>query len=89
MIYSQVVWALALDRIIWHVDLNAWTILGVGSVVCSLVLVSLKKEVTIHVQGTMQYEPAPSHADIVAQDIIDMDCLYAYEDTNDGNLAGY
>lgn len=44
MIYSQVLWALALDRLFWHVPMNVWTFVGVGSVVGSLALVSLAKE---------------------------------------------
>ncbi|PSR93858.1 hypothetical protein BD289DRAFT_451670 [Coniella lustricola] len=45
MIYSQVLWALALDRVVWHISMNLWTLIGVGSVVGSLTLVSLAKEV--------------------------------------------
>lgn len=45
MIYSQVLWALMLDSIVWHVEVNLWTIIGVASVVSSLTLVSLAKEV--------------------------------------------
>ncbi|KAJ0123347.1 hypothetical protein J7T55_011812 [Diaporthe amygdali] len=29
MIYSQVLWALALDRVVWHISLNVWSIIGV------------------------------------------------------------
>lgn len=46
MIYSQVLWALALDRIVWNVRLNFWDMIGVVSVIGSLSLVSLVKEVT-------------------------------------------
>lgn len=57
MIYSQVLWALALDSIIWHVSLNVWSIIGVVSVTCSLSLVSLAKEVTTsRVVGGIHYE---------------------------------
>lgn len=57
MIYSQVVWALALDRIIWHVNINLWTLIGVGSVVCSLILVSLAKEARTNcMKDGVQYE---------------------------------
>lgn len=51
MIYSQVLWALALDRILWHVGMNFWTLLGVGSVVGSLTLVSLAKEMPHFARG--------------------------------------
>ncbi|KAL2292891.1 hypothetical protein FJTKL_07937 [Diaporthe vaccinii] len=60
MIYSQVLWALALDRVFWHISLNVWSVVGVVSVVSSLTLVSLVKEVTTSrmVDGT-QYEILP------------------------------
>lgn len=45
MIYSQVLWALIIDRIFWNVKMNLWTFLGVGGVVSSLLLVSLAKEI--------------------------------------------
>lgn len=45
MIYSQVLWALAIDRIVWHERINIWTFVGVGGVVGSLLLVSLAKEI--------------------------------------------
>lgn len=47
MIYSQVLWALAIDRVVWHVGLNIWTFVGIGGVVGSLVLVSLAKEMPV------------------------------------------
>lgn len=46
MIYSQVLWALALDRIFWNVSLNLWSIIGVVGVIGSLSMVSLAKELT-------------------------------------------
>lgn len=60
MIYSQVLWALALDRIFWHISLNVWSIVGVVSVISSLTLVSLVKEVAASrmVHG-MQYGILP------------------------------
>lgn len=45
MIYSQVLWALIIDRIVWQVSVNMWTFIGVVSVVGSLILVSMAKEI--------------------------------------------
>lgn len=78
MIYSQVVWALALDRIVWHVNLNVWTLIGVTSVVFSLALVSLAKEVTTSsMQGGLQYESIPHDTEI------DLESLCDYESPNE------
>lgn len=83
MIYSQVIWALVLDRIIWRVSLNVWTLIGVGSVVCSLVLVSLAKEVTTtRMQGRTQYGMIP-HCSADGTRDIDLESLYATEDPNE------
>jgi hypothetical protein len=77
MIYSQVIWALILDRIIWHVDLNVWVLIGVGSVVCSLILVSLAKEATTKRQKDgVQHETVTFFTDADTGDI-DLDSLYA------------
>ncbi|ROW16422.1 hypothetical protein VPNG_02826 [Cytospora leucostoma] len=82
MIYSQVIWALALDRIIWHVSLNVWTLIGVTSVVFSLALVSLAKEVTTtSMQGGLQYESIPHSTDI------DLERLCDYEGPNGNGMA--
>lgn len=87
MIYSQVIWALALDRIVWHVDLNVWTLVGVGSVVCSLILVSLAKEATASgMKDGVQYETVTPSAGIDTQDI-DLESLYASEHLNQGEPA--
>lgn len=59
MIYSQVLWALALDSIIWDVGLNIWTFVGVGSVVGSLLLVTLAKEVETFRRAKTHYEAVP------------------------------
>lgn len=57
MIYSQVLWALLLDSVVWHVEVNFWTLIGVASVVSSLTLVSLAKEVkTIQFKDGLQDE---------------------------------
>lgn len=57
MIYSQVLWALMLDSIVWHVKVNIWTVIGVASVVSSLTLVSLAKEVkTSHLKDMARNE---------------------------------
>ncbi|ROV95300.1 hypothetical protein VSDG_06020 [Cytospora chrysosperma] len=77
MIYSQVIWALVLDRIIWHVDLNVWVLIGVGSVVCSLILVSLAKEATTNRQRDgVQHETVTFFTEADTGDV-DLDSLYA------------
>lgn len=79
MIYSQVLWALALDRVFWHVSLNVWSIVGVVSVISSLTLVSLVKEVTTSrmVDGT-QYESLPRTNESTSD--LDLDSLCGSED---------
>ncbi|KAK2027945.1 hypothetical protein LX32DRAFT_721165 [Colletotrichum zoysiae] len=44
MIYSQVAWALLLDWVVWHSKVNTLSVIGIGSVVASLVVVSSAKE---------------------------------------------
>ncbi|KAJ0163647.1 putative transport protein [Colletotrichum tanaceti] len=44
MIYSQVAWALLLDWIVWHSPVNILALVGIGSVLTSLVVVSSAKE---------------------------------------------
>ncbi|OHF03967.1 hypothetical protein CORC01_00829 [Colletotrichum orchidophilum] len=44
MIYSQVGWALLLDWIVWHSHINFLALVGIGSVVTSLIVVSSAKE---------------------------------------------
>ncbi|KAK2016087.1 integral membrane protein DUF6 [Colletotrichum eremochloae] len=44
MIYSQVAWALLLDQVVWHSKINTLSLVGIGSVVSSLVIVSSAKE---------------------------------------------
>lgn len=61
MIYSQVLWALTIDRIVWHVELNIWTLAGIGGVVGSLLLVSLAKEIPAFGRARPRnYEAAPT-----------------------------
>ncbi|KUI60139.1 hypothetical protein VP1G_07372 [Cytospora mali] len=87
MIYSQVLWALALDRVVWHVSVNIWTLIGVGSVVCSLALVSLAKEVTkTRIRGGFQYVGITPSVDGGIRDV-DMESLYASEDINEDEAA--
>lgn len=82
MIYSQVLWALALDRIFWKVSMNTWTFVGVGSVVGSLTLVSLAKELpTFHLLRRKQrYEAVPvcDESGVTVHEI-DLDSLYDSE----------
>lgn len=83
MIYSQVLWALALDRVVWHISLNVWSIIGVVSVICSLSFVSLAKEVTIsRVARGIQYETLPAGANDATPDI-DLESLCASEDDDE------
>ncbi|KUI74490.1 hypothetical protein VM1G_11985 [Cytospora mali] len=87
MIYSQVLWALALDRVVWHVSVNIWTLVGVGSVVCSLALVSLAKEVTkTRIRGGVQYVGVTPYIDGGTRDV-DMESLYASGDINEDEAA--
>lgn len=60
MIYSQVLWALIIDRVVWQVKMNIWTFVGVGGVVGSLILVSMAKEITVfQTTHTSKYETVP------------------------------
>lgn len=80
MLYSQVIWALALDRVVWHVNVNLWALIGVGSIVCSLVLVSLAKEITTNrTQDGAQYELITPFADGNPRGV-DLESLSASED---------
>lgn len=83
MIYSQVLWALALDSIIWHVDLNVWSIIGVVSIIGSLTLVSMVKEVTPSlVADGIQYETLSASANGSTLDI-DLESLCVPADDED------
>lgn len=60
MIYSQVLWALLVDIVVWHISPNIWAFVGVCLVVCSLSVLSLHKEFGPD-QGQMgPYQPLPS-----------------------------
>lgn len=78
MIYSQVLWALILDRIFWHISMNVWTLVGVGNVIGSLTLVSLAKEISPPRKHEVLYEAvatADDHEVTVYE--IDLDSLYS------------
>lgn len=78
MIYSQVIWALILDRIFWHVSMNVWTFVGVGNVIGSLTLVSLAKEISPLRKHEVLYETvATSEDNGVTIHEIDLDSLYS------------
>lgn len=86
MIYSQALWALALDSIVWHVSLNVWSIIGVASVIGSLSLVSLAKEVTTsRMVGGIQYEQVLPSTNNNTPDI-DLESLCGSEDGEDTNI---
>lgn len=60
MIYSQVLWALIIDRVVWQVKMNIWTFIGVGGVVGSLILVSMAKEMPAFQRTrSSKYETVP------------------------------
>lgn len=86
MIYSQVLWALALDHIFWNVSLNLWSIIGVVGVIGSLSMVSLAKELTASRSvGGIQYEqisPGPHHR----TPNIDIESLCGSEDVNETSV---
>jgi hypothetical protein len=39
MIYSQILWALAIDRILFDITANTWELLGSATIICSLCVV--------------------------------------------------
>lgn len=80
MIYSQVLWALVLDRIFWHLSMNVWTFVGVGNVIGSLTLVSLAKEISPLRSPKVLYEAvATSDDNGVTVHEIDLDSLDSSE----------
>lgn len=87
MIYSQVLWALVLDRIFWHVSMNVWTFVGVGNVIGSLTLVSLAKEISPpRGKPEVLYEAvATSEENGVTVHEIDLDSLYSSA-SSDGHV---
>lgn len=88
MIYSQVLWALALDCIFWNVSLNAWSIIGVASVIGSLSLVSLAKEVAAtRMADGIQYEQVPPGTNGSAPNI-DLESLCDSEDGDEAMMDG-
>lgn len=87
MIYSQVLWALVLDRIFWHVSMNVWTFVGVGNVIGSLTLVSLAREISpLKGKREVLYEAvATSEENRVTVHEIDLDSLYSSA-SSDGHV---
>lgn len=81
MIYSQVLWALMIDRLVWNVELNIWTFAGVGSVVGSLILVSLSKEIpAFRGAPTQNYNAVPDCDESGARIYeVDLDGIYDEE----------
>lgn len=80
MIYSQVLWALAIDRVVWHVSLNIWTFVGVGGVVGSLIMVSLAKELpALRRKNAQSYEAIPTEENGTTVHEIDLDDIYDTE----------
>ncbi|WYZ46701.1 hypothetical protein EsH8_IX_000926 [Colletotrichum jinshuiense] len=62
MIYSQVGWALLLDWIVWHAQINILSMIGIASVVTSLIVVSSAKEWKWLRKG--RYEIAPQRPSV-------------------------
>jgi hypothetical protein len=44
MIYTQIVWALAVDRALFQITTNAWALLGAATIISSLCLVTVVGE---------------------------------------------
>ncbi|KAK5634813.1 hypothetical protein RRF57_010526 [Xylaria bambusicola] len=44
MIYSQIVWALVMDRVFFYLSPNLWALLGVITIIGSLCLVTVAEE---------------------------------------------
>ena len=44
MIYSQIVWALAIDRVLFQVTANSWALFGAATIISSLFLVTITKD---------------------------------------------
>lgn len=80
MIYSQVLWALAIDRIVWHVSMNIWTFVGVGGIVGSLMLVSLAKEFRGEQQKYESIPPSDESGTTIHE--IDLDDIHDAEEAN-------
>lgn len=78
MIYSQVLWALAIDRIVWNVKMNIWTFVGIGGVVGSLILVSLAKEVPAFRGPTLQTCEAVPTCDDGGRTVYEIDLVDIY-----------
>lgn len=80
MIYSQVLWALIIDRVVWQVKMNIWTFIGVGGVVGSLILVSMAKEIsTFQRTYPTKYETVPVD-DEIGMTIYEVDLDEIYDD---------
>lgn len=79
MIYSQVIWALLLDRIFWHVSISVWTFIGLANVIGSLTLVSLAKEVAPLRKHEVLYDAVANSEDHdgVTVHEIDLDDLFS------------
>lgn len=60
MIYSQIVWALILDRVLFQSTINLWEILGAVIVIASLTLVTLV--------GNVQKPSTAEYKDIRCED---------------------
>lgn len=83
MIYSQVLWALAIDRVIWHVSMNIWTFVGVGGVVGSLIMVSLAKEIPALRRKTRQDYQAVPATDVAGSTVYEIDLEDMYDEEED------
>lgn len=81
MIYSQVLWALALDRIVWHISIDMLKLVGIGSVMSSLLVISLAKEASsLRAGGRVEYEAVPTCSHPEAGNEVDLEMLCSAED---------
>lgn len=76
MIYSQVLWALALDRIVWHINIDILKLVGIGSVMSSLLAISLAKETaSLRARVRVDYEAVPTCSHPGADNDVDLEML--------------
>ncbi|KAJ0120577.1 hypothetical protein J7T55_015306 [Diaporthe amygdali] len=81
MIYSQVLWALALDRIVWHISIDILKLVGIGSVMSSLLAISLAKETaSLRARVRVDYEAVPTCSHPGAGNEVDLEMLGRAED---------
>ncbi|RWA08437.1 hypothetical protein EKO27_g6673 [Xylaria grammica] len=61
MMYTQILWALVVDRVVFNITANAWALLGVATIIGSLCLVTIaggEKVSSVHEQPICEDEDA-------------------------------